>query len=82
MTARPEEEIFRKIKKDHPKYSQDIGRHAGGNEALVAAGFSLCVVEESQLFIMAEPNLENDFDKWSAWFDNIKLCEKILGEFV
>ncbi|KAG7342457.1 PUB domain containing protein [Nitzschia inconspicua] len=35
----PEETNFRKIRKNHPVFHQDIGRHKGGIELLIAAGF-------------------------------------------
>jgi hypothetical protein len=35
----PEEVNFRKIRKNHPAFHQDIGRHNGGIELLIAAGF-------------------------------------------
>lgn len=35
----PEEPNFRRIRKNHPVFHQDIGRHKGGIELLIAAGF-------------------------------------------
>jgi len=35
----PEEVKFRKIRKNHPAFHQEIGQHEGGIELLIAAGF-------------------------------------------
>jgi hypothetical protein len=35
----PEEASYRRIRKDHPRVHQDVGRHSGGVELLIAAGF-------------------------------------------
>ena len=39
INKHPEELNFRKIRKNHPAFHQDIGRHKGGIELLIAAGF-------------------------------------------
>ena len=32
------------------------------------------------VFAMDEPNLEQDMDAWSAWFDNISAVRKVLHD--
>lgn len=51
---------------------QDIGRHTGGREVLIAAGFTLGAIDDVPSFICKEPNIEKDLDGWSAWFDVLK----------
>jgi PUB domain len=72
IAQHPEEINFRKIRRDHPKFDQDIGRHQGGKEILIAAGFQLVTLDEIPCFYSKEPDLENDMDGWSLWFDNLK----------
>mmetsp|Transcript_27452 Transcript_27452/g.51510 ORF Transcript_27452/g.51510 Transcript_27452/m.51510 type:complete len:412 (-) Transcript_27452:114-1349(-) len=93
----PEEVNFRKIRKNHPRFHQDIGRHNGGIELLVAAGFRPTMLsaaaadptsgnssdgnDESPTIaclISKEPNLEQDMDGWTAWYDLNKATLEIL----
>jgi PUB domain len=72
ITSHPEEVNFRRIRRDHPRFEQDIGQYPGGKELLIAAGFELGFVEEIPSYICKEPNVEKDLDGWSAWFDLLK----------
>lgn len=72
IVAHPEEKNFRRVRRDHPKFNEDIGRHKGGREVLIAAGFRLGAIDEVPCFISTEPNIEKDMDGWSAWFDLLK----------
>eukprot|EP00563_Minutocellus_polymorphus_P014980 CAMPEP_0181057558 /NCGR_PEP_ID=MMETSP1070-20121207/20315_1 /TAXON_ID=265543 /ORGANISM="Minutocellus polymorphus, Strain NH13" /LENGTH=400 /DNA_ID=CAMNT_0023136981 /DNA_START=160 /DNA_END=1359 /DNA_ORIENTATION=- len=72
IAARPEEIKFRRIRRDHPKFLQDIGRHSGGKEVFVAAGFKLETLDGVKSFFSKEPDLESDMDGWSEWFDGLK----------
>lgn len=72
IASHPEEVNFRRIRRDHPRFEQDIGQYPGGKELLIAAGFELGFVEEIPSYICKEPNVENDLDGWSAWFDLLK----------
>ena len=80
IVARPEETNFRRIRRDHPRFQQDIGRHAGGREVLLAAGFRLGKIDEIPSFISSEPNIEKDMDGWAAWFDLLKDSLAIIEE--
>jgi hypothetical protein len=71
ISSRPEEVKFRRIRRDHPKFLEDIGRHAGGNEVLIAAGFTLEELDGVKCFFSKEPDV-NFMDAWSEWFDLIK----------
>ena len=72
ISARPEEIKFRRIRRDHPKFLEDIGRHSGGKEVLIAAGFTFAEVDGAKCFFSREPDLASDMDGWSEWFDLIK----------
>lgn len=72
IAQHPEEINFRRIRRDHPKFHQDIGRHKGGREIFIAAGFKLMTLDEIPCFYSKEPNLETDMDAWSDWFGSIK----------
>lgn len=80
INAHPEETNFRRIRRDHEKFNQDIGRHQGGREILMAAGFELGAIDEVPCFISKEPDIEKDMDGWSAWFDLLKATLQILQE--
>lgn len=80
IVARPEETNFRRIRRDHEKFNQDIGRLKGGKEVLIAAGFELGAIDEVPCFISKEPNIEKDMDGWSAWFELLKATLEIIEE--
>lgn len=80
ITARPEEIKFRRIRRDHPKFLQDIGRHPGGKEVFIAAGFKLETLDGVKSFFSKEPDLESDMDGWSEWFDGLKTTLQIIEE--
>ena len=80
IAKHPEEINFRRIRRDHPKFHQDIGRHKGGREILIAAGFKLVTLDDIPCFFSKEPNLETDMDGWSDWFDNIKANLTVVKE--
>lgn len=80
ITARPEEIKFRRIRRDHPKFLQDIGRHPGGKEVFIAAGFKLETLDGVKSFFSNEPDLESDMDGWSDWFDGLKTTLQIIEE--
>ena len=68
----PEEAAFRRIRRDHAQFQQDIGQYPGGCELLIAAGFQLGTIDRVPCFLSVEPNVEVDFDGWSSWFDLLK----------
>jgi PUB domain len=80
IIARPEEPNFRRIRRDHAKFTNDIGRQPGGKEILIAAGFVLGAVDEVPSFISKEPDVEKDLDGWSAWYDLLKAACDIIEE--
>ena len=80
IVARPEEPNFRRIRRDHPRFNEDVGRHPGGKELLIAAGFALGAIDDVPSFLSREPDLENDMDGWSTWFDLIKKTLEIIEE--
>ena len=69
IVAHPEETKFRRVRRDHPKFKVDIGRHPGGKELLIASGFRLGKIDEVPSYISTEPNLEKEMDAWANWFN-------------
>ena len=80
IVARPEEVNFRRIRRGHAQFEQDIGRHPGGKEILIAAGFRLGAIDDVPSFISTEPDLETDMDAWGDWFDLLKNTLAIMEE--
>ena len=80
INRRPEEVSFRRVRRDHPKFNEDIGRHTGGKEVLIAAGFSLETLDGVKCFFSREPNIETDMDGWSKWFDVLKKTLEVIEE--
>lgn len=82
IVAHPEEIKFRRIRRDHPKFLEDIGRHTGGKEVLVAAGFKIDTIDEVSCFFSKEPDIEHDMDGWSNWYNLLKETLQILEEAI
>jgi hypothetical protein len=80
IVRKPEEVNFRRIRRDHPKFMEDIGRHIGGKEVLIAAGFSLEKLDGVPSFFSKEPNIESDMDGWSDWFDGLTKTLEVIEE--
>ena len=80
INAHPEETKFRRIRRDHEKFVQDIGRHTGGVEFLIAAGFELGAIDDVPCYLSKEPNIETDMDGWAAWFDLLKGTLDVLEQ--
>jgi len=80
ICSHPEEANFRRVRRDHPKFNQDIGQYPGGKEFLIAAGFQLAEIDGVPSFLSKEPNLETDMDRWSEWFDLLKATLQILDD--
>lgn len=80
IVRKPEEVSFRRIRRDHPKFLEDIGRHAGGKEVLIASGFTLEKVDGIACFFSKEPHIESDMDGWSDWFDRLKKTLEVIEE--
>lgn len=82
INAHPEETKFRRIRRDHEQFVQDVGRHGGGIEVLIAAGFVLGAIDDVPSYLSIEPDIEKDMDGWSKWFDVNKATLEILEEAV
>jgi PUB domain len=80
IVSHPEEDNFRRIRRDHPKFVNDIGRHVGGKELLIASGFDIGTIDDVPSYICHEPNIENDMDGWSTWFDLLKNTLQAIEE--
>ncbi len=77
MVVHPKEVKFRIIQRYHHKSQQDIGRHFGGLELLIAAGFDFEMIDDVLCYFSKEPNIEHEMDKW---FDLMKLTLEIIEE--
>mmetsp|Transcript_39511 Transcript_39511/g.95562 ORF Transcript_39511/g.95562 Transcript_39511/m.95562 type:complete len:362 (+) Transcript_39511:30-1115(+) len=82
INAHPEETKFRRIRRDHEQFVEDVGRHGGGVEVLIAAGFVLGAIDDVPCYLSKEPDIEKDMDGWSKWFDVNKATFEILEEAV
>lgn len=80
ICSHPEEANYRRVRRNHPKFNQDIGQYDGGKEFLIAAGFEIGEIDGVPSFISKEPNLETEMDRWSEWFDLLKETLRILEE--
>jgi len=80
IVRKPEEINFRRVRRDHPKFMEDIGRHVGGREVLIAAGFKLKKLDGVPCFYSHEPHIETNMDGWSDWFDTLKKTLEIVEE--
>jgi hypothetical protein len=87
VVAHPDDPKFRTVRLLNAAFQQTVARHPGGVEALVAIGFceaTLLEEEEAVCYILEEPSLEDDFERWAAWFDGVKAhrdqLETMMGE--
>jgi hypothetical protein len=78
--SKPEEIKFRRIRRDHPVFVDDIGRHLGGKELLIAAGFTFTEIDGVKCFFSKEPDLESNMDGWSEWFNLVKNTMNVIEE--
>jgi len=85
IIARPEEAMFRKVRLLNASFQQTVARHQGGVEALVAMGFEeveSLEEEEAIFYVLEEPSLEADVDRWARWFEGLKAhqaqCEALM----
>ena len=83
VVAHPEESSFRSIRLLNGHFQQSVARHSGGVEVLMAIGFveKDGVDEEGDLFyVLEEPNLEDDYERWADWYEGIKRDRDVIGE--
>jgi len=80
ILSHPEEMKYRKIRRDHPKFMLDIGRHEGGVELLIASGFRFEVLDDVPCLFSKEPDIEHDMERWSLWFDLLKRTLELIEE--
>ena len=81
VIARPEEASFRTIRLLNGPFQQTIARHAGGVEALLTLGFAereSLDDEEAIFYVMEEPSLEDDYERWALWYDGLKAARDEL----
>ncbi|KUF77977.1 hypothetical protein AM587_10017362 [Phytophthora nicotianae] len=78
----PENAAFRHIPKDNVHFHADLGQYPGGHQCLLAMGFKeLQQGDETQprtVFVLEEPDLSEDLDAWSTWFDELKELQSLV----
>ena len=75
IVAHPDDPLFRKVRLLNASFQQSVARHPGGVEALLALGFEEVEgleEEEALFYVLEEPNLEADIERWSNWYDGVK----------
>ncbi|EQC29611.1 hypothetical protein, variant [Saprolegnia diclina VS20] len=72
ICSAPDNAVFRQIKESNPFFMADVGQFPGGRDALLAMGFALVQQDGVGVYLMEEPDLAADMDKWSDWFDALK----------
>ncbi|KAL3667066.1 hypothetical protein V7S43_008008 [Phytophthora oleae] len=82
IVSSPENAAFRHIPKDNSHFHTDLGQYVGGHHCLLALGFKeLQQGDEAQpkaVFILEEPDLSEDLDAWSNWFDELKEMQSLV----
>ncbi|EGZ17764.1 hypothetical protein PHYSODRAFT_545237 [Phytophthora sojae] len=82
ICSSPENTAFRHIPKENAHFHADLGQYAGGHQCLLALGFKeLQQGDEAQLravFVLEEPDLSEDLDAWSNWFDELKEMQSFV----
>ncbi|CAI5740552.1 unnamed protein product [Peronospora destructor] len=78
----PENAAFRHIPKDNVNFHSDLGQYAGGHQCLLALGFKeLQQGNEAQpraVFVLEEPDLSEELDAWTSWFDELKEMQSLV----
>lgn len=75
VCTHPENATFKQIKEKNVHFHEALGRFQGGHECMQAAGFDYHDHEQDSdlsWFHLQEPDLEQDLDRWDAWFTNLK----------
>ena len=80
VVAHPDDAKFRTIRLLNPHFQQTVARHRGGLELLGALGFVVqqALEEDALHLVLEEPSLEEDIERWSAWFDGLKAARAQL----
>ncbi|KAE9043712.1 hypothetical protein PR001_g3143 [Phytophthora rubi] len=82
ICSSPENAAFRHIPKDNAHFHADLGQYAGGPQCLFALGFKeLQQGDEAHpraVFVLEEPDLSEDLDAWSNWFDELKEMQSLV----
>merc|ERR1712087_435415 len=85
IISHPEDPGHRFIRRENERFHDLVGKHKGGCELLIAAGFKLVRIqtedeEDVPFFIMKEPNIEADMDGWSNWYDGLKSTLNLIED--
>ncbi|CAI5718050.1 unnamed protein product [Peronospora destructor] len=67
---------------DNVNFHSDLGQYAGGHQCLLALGFKeLQQGYEAQpraVFVLEEPDLSEELDAWTSWFDELKEMQSLV----
>ncbi|OQR93973.1 hypothetical protein ACHHYP_01999 [Achlya hypogyna] len=72
ICSAPENPVYRQIKESNVHFVDAVGQYPGARDVLLAMGFVLQYQEGGGVYIMEEPDLAADMDKWSDWFETLK----------
>ncbi|KAF4320642.1 hypothetical protein BBO99_00005429 [Phytophthora kernoviae] len=82
ICSSPENAAFRHIPKDNANFHTDLGQYTGGHQCILALGFRELQQGDSTqpraVFVLEEPDLSEDFDAWSNWFDELKDMKSLI----
>jgi hypothetical protein len=83
IVAHPESEPCRTINAMNGEFRALLAGVPGGREVLAAAGFGLHLILEKDAaarvtYVLPEPDLENEMDRWTEWFEFVKQVDKLL----
>ncbi|GMG16053.1 unnamed protein product [Phytophthora fragariaefolia] len=82
ICSSPENAAFRHIPKDNPHFHADLGQYTGGHQCLLTLGFKELQQgndnDPRMVFVLEEPDLSQDLDAWSNWFDELKEMQSLV----
>nr|CCA20172.1 conserved hypothetical protein [Albugo laibachii Nc14] len=82
ICSEPEKELYRKIDKDNYRFQEDFGKFEGGYHFLLSMGFKEVYdeIESKTMFYLEEPDVNEDMDAWTDWFDSMKDYKTFLED--
>ncbi|RHY28126.1 hypothetical protein DYB32_006236 [Aphanomyces invadans] len=77
ICAAPENATYRHINPANEHFHRELGQFPGGLQCLLALGFrplrqGAGSDKNGVIYVLEEPDLASDLDKWSDWFDGLK----------
>lgn len=80
VASNPEDLRFRRIRCGNERFHADVGRYEGAVQVLLASGFKIEVGDEEneEVLVMHEPDLRQNPDAWSHWYNTIKAAVTLV----